>query len=64
MSKNLERYRKFIFMGMIIIALGVIFSTTMKDTIGTLGTVFIAVGGLFFIFGMSKKRKEVEEKEN
>ena len=63
MSKNLEKYRKFIFIGMIIIALGITFSTTLKDTVGSLGTVFIAVGGLFFIMGMSMKRKEDERKK-
>ncbi len=62
MSKKLEPYRKFIFIGIIIIALGITFSTTLKDTVGSLGIVFIAVGGLFFIIGMSKKRKEDEQK--
>lgn len=62
MSKNLEKYRKFILIGMSIIALGITFSTTLKDTVGSLGTVFIAVGGLFFIIGMSLKRKEDEKK--
>lgn len=59
----MEKYRKFIFIGIIIIALGITFSTTLKDTVGSLGTVFIAVGGLFFIIGMSKKRREVERKK-
>ena len=62
MSDKLKPYKKFIFMGIIIIALGVTFSATLKDTVGSLGTVFIAVGGLFFIIGMSKKRKEDEQK--
>ncbi len=63
MSKRLEPYRKFIFIGIIIIALGITFSTTLKDTVGSLGIVFIAVGGLVFIIGMSKKRKEDEQKD-
>ncbi|ODS29701.1 MAG: hypothetical protein SCARUB_05196 [Candidatus Scalindua rubra] len=63
MSERLEPYRKFIFIGIIIIVLGITFSTTMKDTVGSLGIVFIAVGGLFFIIGMSKKRKEDEQKD-
>jgi len=63
MSKRLEPYRKFIFIGIIIIALGITFSTSLKDSVGSLGTVFIAVGGLFFIIGMSKKRKEDEQKD-
>ena len=63
MNKKLESYRKFIFIGIIIISLGITFSTAMKDTVGSLGTVFIAIGGLFFIIGMSKKRKEHEQKD-
>jgi len=46
MNNKTETYRKF--------------TTTLKDTVGSLGTVLIAVGGLFFIIGMSKKRKEDE----
>lgn len=42
---------------MILIALGVVMNTTL-DT--HLGTVLIAVGGLFFIIGMNDKRKEDE----
>jgi Sec-independent protein secretion pathway component TatC len=56
-------YRRFIFAGIVIIALGITFSTTLQERTGSLGTVLIAVGGLFFIIGMSKKRKEEEEEE-
>jgi sulfite exporter TauE/SafE len=58
MNSRLERYKRYIFLGIIIIALGVTFSVNMKDEVGSLGTVFIAVGGLFFIIGMSMKNKE------
>lgn len=60
--KILEGYKRPLFLGAVFIALGVTFSTTLKETVGSLGTVFIAVGGLFFIIGMSKKRKEDEQK--
>ncbi len=43
---------------MIVIALGVTFSTTLADTVGSLGTVLIAVGGLFFIMAMAERKKE------
>ncbi|OZV70114.1 hypothetical protein [Winogradskyella aurantia] len=62
MGKDTGNYRRFIFIGIIIIALGITFTTTLKDTVGSLGTVLVAVGGLFFIIGMSKKRKEDEQK--
>ena len=58
MSKKIERYKRYIFVGMIIISLGITFSTALKDSLGALGTVFIAIGGLFFIIGMSIKKKE------
>ena len=58
MNTKLERYRRYIFLGIIIIALGVTFSVNMKDEVGSFGTVFIAVGGLFFIIGMSMKNRE------
>jgi len=57
MSK-IESYKKFIFAGILVIALGITFSTSLSDNFGSLGTVFIAVGGLMFIIGMSKKPKE------
>lgn len=63
MSKKLESYKRFIFIGIIIIALGITFSTTLKESIGSLGTVFIAVGALFFIIGMSKKPKDHDRKK-
>lgn len=60
MSTFSETYRRHRFLGIILIALGVIFSTTMAS-VGSVGTVFIAMGGLFFIIGMSKKRNEVKD---
>ena len=62
MRNKLEPYKRYIFIGIIIIALGVTFSTTLKESVGSIGTVFIAVGGLFFIIGMSKKLKGDERK--
>ena len=55
--KNMEKlnYKRTFFISIILIALGVTFSTTLN--IGSLGTVLIAVGGLFFIASMAKKRK-------
>lgn len=58
MNNRLERYKRFIFLGIIIIALGITFSVNMKEEVGSLGTVFIAVGGLFFILGMNMKNRE------
>ncbi len=55
------KYKRIFFLGIILIALGVTFSTTMREDIGSLGVVFIALGGLFFISAMARKRKEEEK---
>jgi drug/metabolite transporter superfamily protein YnfA len=60
-KKELAKYKRTIFLGIILIALGVTFNTTLE--IGSIGTVFIALGGLFFIAGMARKRKEEESLE-
>ncbi|MBT8221257.1 MAG: hypothetical protein KJP00_15625 [Bacteroidia bacterium] len=65
MKKKWEKYQRYIYFGTIVIALGISFSTTLKDSVGALGTVFIAIGGLLFIAGMNEKRKkdELDKKE-
>ena len=62
MAKKLEEYKSYIFIAIIIIALGITLTTTAKDTVGAIGTVFIAIGGLLFIIGMNKKRKQENSK--
>lgn len=57
MNYKNEKYKRYIFMSIILIALGVVFSTTLKDSVSSMGTIFIALGGLFFIMGMRMKRK-------
>ena len=61
MTHSTINYRRSIFAGIIFIALGVVFNTTLASTAGALGTVFIALGGLFFIIGMAKKRAAESE---
>lgn len=58
----MEGYKRIFFIGLIVIALGVIFSTTLSETLGSLGIVFIAIGGLLFIASMSRKKKEEKDK--
>jgi len=57
MKPKRESYKRIFFLGIILIALGVIYSTTLSETFGSLGIVFIAVGGLLFILAMRKKRQ-------
>ena len=53
-----NNYKRSIFISMILIALGVTMNNLIKSDVSSVGTVFIAVGGLFFIIGMSKQKKE------
>jgi len=59
----MQGYKRIFFIGLIVIALGVIFSTTLSDRLGSLGIVFIAIGGLLFIASMSRKKKEEDKAE-
>lgn len=63
--KRLEAlsYKTTFYISLILIALGITASTAMKENSGSLGTVMIAVGGLFLIISMAKKRKEDEDKK-
>lgn len=54
---KLTGYRRRIYFSILIVALGIILSTTPDNSIGV---VFIAIGGLFLISGMNEKRKETE----
>lgn len=56
-----QPFQRIFFIGIILIALGVSFNTTMKDSLGGLGTVLIALGGLFFIAAMAEKRRMDQE---
>ena len=57
----MEGYKRILFIGLIVIALGVIFSTTLSEKVGSLAFVFAAIGGLLFIASMSRKKKEEDE---
>ncbi len=57
----MQGYKRIFFIGLIVIVLGIIFSTTLSDKLGSLGIVFIAIGGLLFIASMSRKKKEEDE---
>lgn len=63
--KKLEalNYKVTFLISLILIALGTIASTTMKEESSSLGTVMISVGGVFLIISMAKKRAETENKK-
>ena len=61
MSQPLSESKKYIYFGLIVISLGVIYNTTLTDTMGSIGMVFMALGILFFIVGMRKRKQEQED---
>ena len=56
-------YRRAFFISIILIAAGVSLNTLIKENVSAIGTVFIAIGGLFFIISMARKKNE-EKEEN
>lgn len=57
MKSKLEKHRQYLFLGITLIALGVTLSTVFRNAESSIGVIFIAIGGLFFIIGMSMKKK-------
>lgn len=57
-------FKRSIFLSIILISLGVTMNTLIKEGVTAVGTVFIAVGGLFFIIGMAAKKKAEEKAES
>ena len=53
----MKKYQRLAFLGIIVTALGIVFTTTLKDTVGTLGIVFIGIGGFLLVAGMSEKKR-------
>ncbi|MEN8186270.1 MAG: hypothetical protein ABFR05_03970 [Bacteroidota bacterium] len=61
--EKFKGHKQYLFLSAVIIALGITFTTTMNDTVGSIGIVFIAIGGLLFIIGMNLKKKEEQKKK-
>ena len=57
-------YKIAFFISIIMITLGISFNSILKESVSSLGSVFIAVGVLFLIISMAKKRKEDENKNS
>ena len=62
MKARLSGYKGILFLAIIIISLGVVISTTLGEHLGSLGIVFIAIGGLLFILGMKRKNSVEKDK--
>ena len=57
-----RRYKRIFFLSLVCFALGAVFNVTLKEQTGSLGTVFIALGGLFLISSMAAKKKSNNQK--
>jgi Ca2+/Na+ antiporter len=60
----MKRSQRFILLSIILIAIGTVINNTAKIETQSLGVVLYAVGGLFLIIGMKKKKDEDAEAEN
>ena len=58
MNKEPGKYKRLLFAGITVIALGITFTTSLKDTAGSLGIIFIAIGGLLVIIGIKQKHSK------
>ncbi len=54
-------YRRIIYLALVLTALGITSSTLLADAARPLGVVLVAVGGLFFIVGMPRKKTADKE---
>jgi len=55
--KRKEGFSRYLFLSTILVVLGIIFTTVFKNIYGIMGIVFIAVGGVLFVIGITKKDK-------
>lgn len=53
----MEKYRRYLFIAVIIIVLGILFTTVLK-AVATLGIILIVVGGILFVISMFRKGNE------
>lgn len=58
----MKSYRKPLYVGIIIILIGIVLNNILSANMAPFGTVLIGVGALFFIIGINKKR--VFEEQN
>jgi len=58
----MQEYKWIFFISLVLIALGVIFSTALEGSARLIGFVFIVLGVLFFFMNKANKKK-LEDKE-
>ncbi len=56
MNNVKQRSRRYLFVGIILFVAGILFTTLMKEQTGIIGIVFIVIGAVFVITGISIRR--------
>ena len=59
----MEGSRRIGFVAIVVVALGVTLSTTLKDYAPTLGVILVAVGGFLLVVALSRRRNEQQNEE-
>ena len=60
--KRIENYKRYIFASIVLNALGITSTVSFKDSLGSLGIIMIAVGGLLLIIGLNLRKKKLRKK--
>ena len=52
---TMSKRKRLAFMGIIMVSLGITINVSLKDQLGSIGIVFIGIGGFLLIAGMNIK---------
>ena len=63
MSNNLSGYRRYLYIGVVTIIIGILVTTNLSDQISSLGIILIAVGVLLFVIGIGQKKSRSSKKK-
>lgn len=58
MNQIKERSRRYIYVGVILTALGVVFSTLLREQVGAIGIIFILIGVFFTLVGFNMRKNK------
>lgn len=62
--KKANKNKETITMGIAIVAMGIIFSTTLGDSVGYVGFTLIGLGVVVMGIGLARRKKEKEEENS
>ncbi len=58
MDQLKQRSRRYLFVGIILLVSGIVFTTLLKEQTGIIGMVFIVIGLIFVFTGISIKKNK------